>query len=154
MIFSWQTVSKGSVTLDICNLSTGSFSKKKTRPSVRGDSICCSRWTLSHSNGYNLNQSDWISPSAICAKLETALETSLQYLRYRVHPSFSPFLHFTSLLLKGWRALFTCCPYNLSYGHPTYNLNVIKLKWEIIWKGELPSLSGLPHLPLVSSTSM
>ena len=52
------------------------------------------------------------------------------------------------------RALFTCCPYSLSYGQPTYHVNVIKLKWEIIWKGELPHLSGLPHLPLVSPTSM
>ena len=32
-------------------------------------------------------------------------------------------------------------------GHPTYHVNVIKLKWEIIWTGELPHLSGLPHLP-------
>ena len=31
-------------------------------------------------------------------------------------------------------------------GHPTYHVNVIKLKWEIIWKGGLPHLSGLPHL--------
>ena len=26
-------------------------------------------------------------------------------------------------------------------------INVIKLKWEIVWTGELPHLSGLPHLP-------
>ena len=26
-------------------------------------------------------------------------------------------------------------------------VNVIKLKWEIIWIGGLPHLSGLPHLP-------
>ena len=32
-------------------------------------------------------------------------------------------------------------------GHPTYHVNVIKIKWEIIWKGGLPHLSGLPHLP-------
>ena len=32
-------------------------------------------------------------------------------------------------------------------GHPTYHVNVIKLKWEIIWTGGLPLLSGLPHLP-------
>ena len=67
-------------------------SLKKTRPSVRGDSIYCFR-----SNGYNMNQSDWISSSAFCAKLETALETSLQYLGYRVHPSSSspaPSLYF------------------------------------------------------------
>ena len=32
-------------------------------------------------------------------------------------------------------------------GHPTYHVNVIKLKWEIIWTGELPHVSGLPHLP-------
>ena len=32
-------------------------------------------------------------------------------------------------------------------GHPTYHVNVIKLKWEIIWTGSLPHLSGLPHLP-------
>ena len=38
----------------------------------------------------------------------------------------------------------------ISHGHPTYHVNVIKLKWEIIWKGELPHLSGLPHLPLVT----
>ena len=31
-------------------------------------------------------------------------------------------------------------------GHPTYYVNVIKLKWEIIWTGGLPNLSGLPHL--------
>ena len=30
--------------------------------------------------------------------------------------------------------------------HPTYHVNVIKLKWEIIWTGGLPHLSGLPHL--------
>ena len=35
-------------------------------------------------------------------------------------------------------------------GHPTYHVNVIKLKWEIIWTGGLPHLSGLPHLPGVS----
>ena len=32
-------------------------------------------------------------------------------------------------------------------GHPTYYVNVIKLKWDIIWTGGLPHLSGLPHLP-------
>jgi len=32
-------------------------------------------------------------------------------------------------------------------GHPTYHVNVIKLKWEIIWTGGLPHLSELPHLP-------
>ena len=32
-------------------------------------------------------------------------------------------------------------------GHPTYHVNMIKLKWEIIWTGELPRLSGLSHLP-------
>ena len=32
-------------------------------------------------------------------------------------------------------------------GHPTYHVNVIKLKWEIIWRGGLPHLSRLPHLP-------
>ena len=32
-------------------------------------------------------------------------------------------------------------------GHPTYHVDVIKLKWQIIWTGELPHLRGLPHLP-------
>ena len=32
-------------------------------------------------------------------------------------------------------------------GHPTYHVNVIKLKWEIIWTGGLPHLSEFPHLP-------
>ena len=32
-------------------------------------------------------------------------------------------------------------------GHPTYHVNVIKLKWEIIWTGGLPHISGLPHVP-------
>ena len=32
-------------------------------------------------------------------------------------------------------------------GHPTYHVNVIKLKWEIIWTGGLPHLSWLPCLP-------
>ena len=32
-------------------------------------------------------------------------------------------------------------------GHPTYHVNMIKIKWEIIWTGGLPHLSGLPHLP-------
>ena len=32
-------------------------------------------------------------------------------------------------------------------GSPTYHVNVIKLKWGIIWTGGLPHLSGLPHLP-------
>ena len=32
-------------------------------------------------------------------------------------------------------------------GHPTYHVNVIKLKLEIIWTEGLPHLSGLPHLP-------
>ena len=32
-------------------------------------------------------------------------------------------------------------------GHPTYHVNAIKLKWEVIWTGGLPKLSGLPHLP-------
>ena len=31
-------------------------------------------------------------------------------------------------------------------GHPTYHVNVIKLKWEIIWTGGLLNLSGLPGL--------
>ena len=39
-------------------------------------------------------------------------------------------------------------------GHPTCHVNVIKLKWEIIWTGGLPQLPGVPHLqenrPLVS----
>ena len=30
--------------------------------------------------------------------------------------------------------------------HPTYHVNVIKLKWEIIWTGRLPQLSRLRHL--------
>ena len=30
--------------------------------------------------------------------------------------------------------------YNLLYSHPTYQVNVITLKWQIIWTG------GLPHL--------
>ena len=33
-------------------------------------------------------------------------------------------------------------------GHPTYHVNVIKLKWEIIWTGGLPHLSELPQLPI------
>ena len=32
-------------------------------------------------------------------------------------------------------------------GHPTYRVNAIKLKWEIIWTGGLPHLSGLSQLP-------
>ena len=32
-------------------------------------------------------------------------------------------------------------------GTPTYHVNVIKLKWEIIWTGGLRHLGGLPHLP-------
>ena len=32
-------------------------------------------------------------------------------------------------------------------GHPTYHVNVIKLKWRIIWTGGLPHISGLTHLP-------
>ena len=32
-------------------------------------------------------------------------------------------------------------------GHPTYHVNVFKLKREIIWSGGLPNLSGLPDLP-------
>ena len=32
-------------------------------------------------------------------------------------------------------------------GHPTYHVNVIKLKREIVWTGGLPHLVGLPHLP-------
>ena len=35
-------------------------------------------------------------------------------------------------------------------GSPTYHVNVVKLKWEIIWTGGLPYLSGLPHLTGVS----
>ena len=31
-------------------------------------------------------------------------------------------------------------------GHPTYHVNVIKLKWEIIWTGWLPHLPGVSHL--------
>ena len=31
-------------------------------------------------------------------------------------------------------------------GHPTYHVNVIKLKCEIIWTGGLPHLPGVPHL--------
>ena len=29
----------------------------------------------------------------------------------------------------------------------TYHVNVIKLKWEIIWTGWLPYVSKLPNLP-------
>ena len=32
-------------------------------------------------------------------------------------------------------------------GHPTYHVNMIKLKWGIIWTGGLPHLNGLPHVP-------
>ena len=32
-------------------------------------------------------------------------------------------------------------------GHSTYHVNVMKLKWVIIWTGGLTHLSGLPHLP-------
>ena len=31
--------------------------------------------------------------------------------------------------------------------HPTYHVNVIRLKWEDIWNGGLPHLSRLLHLP-------
>ena len=31
-------------------------------------------------------------------------------------------------------------------GHPTYDVNVIKIKWEILWTGGLPYLPGVPHL--------
>ena len=34
-----------------------------------------------------------------------------------------------------------------SVGHPSYRVNVIKVKWKIIWTGGLLHLSGLPHLP-------
>ena len=30
--------------------------------------------------------------------------------------------------------------------HPTYHVNVIKIKYEIIGKGGLPHLPGVPHL--------
>ena len=40
------------------------------------------------------------------------------------------------------------CPYNLSYGHPTYYVNMIKLKREIIWTSGLPHLSEVPQLPV------
>ena len=33
-------------------------------------------------------------------------------------------------------------------GNPTYHVNVIKIKWEIIWTGGLPHLPGVPHLHL------
>ena len=33
-------------------------------------------------------------------------------------------------------------------GYPTYHVNVVKIKWEIIWKGRLPHLGRLPHPPL------
>ena len=32
-------------------------------------------------------------------------------------------------------------------GHPTYYVNVIKLKREIMWTDGLPHLRELPHLP-------
>ena len=32
-------------------------------------------------------------------------------------------------------------------GYPTYHVNVIKIKGEIIWKGGLPHLGRLPQLP-------
>ena len=32
-------------------------------------------------------------------------------------------------------------------GHPTYHVNVMKVKRKLIWAGGLPHLSGLPHLP-------
>ena len=35
-------------------------------------------------------------------------------------------------------------------GDSTYHVNVIELKWVIIWTGGLPHLSGLPHLHGVS----
>ena len=39
-------------------------------------------------------------------------------------------------------------------GHPTQHVNMIKLKWEIIWTGGLPDLPGVAHLhvnmPLLS----
>ena len=31
-------------------------------------------------------------------------------------------------------------------GYPTYHVNVIKLKWEIVWTGGLPHLPGVPRL--------
>ena len=40
----------------------------------------------------------------------------------------------------------TRCPYTLLHVHPTYHVNVIKLKCEIIWTGSLHHLSRLPHL--------
>ena len=37
------------------------------------------------------------------------------------------------------------CQYTLLYGHPTYHVNVIKLKCEITWTDGLPPLHGVPH---------
>ena len=34
-------------------------------------------------------------------------------------------------------------------GHPTYHVNMTKLKWEIIWTGRLPYLPGVPNLHVV-----
>ena len=36
---------------------------------------------------------------------------------------------------------------NCHPGYPTYHVNVVKIKWEIIWKGGLPHLGRLPHPP-------
>ena len=51
---------------------------------------------------------------------------------------------FKTCMFHFWAFCHECNP---AYaGHPTYHVNVIKIKYKIIWTGGLPHLPGVPHL--------
>ena len=62
----------------------------------------------------------------------------------RIRPRPGGLPHFETFT---WQNLTRAQGVTRSAGHPTYHVNVIKLKWQIIQTGGLPPLSELPHLP-------
>ena len=153
LIKGTHTSKRSSVTLVICNLSTGSISKRKLGL----------RWGVILFTVPVLMDTIWTNQIGYIHLL-SAQTWKPRLKRFCVHPSSSPALspYFTATQRRKEGVVDerkTDVPslhavHIISHGHPTYHVNVIKLKWEIIWKGELPHLSGLPHLPLVSPTSM
>ena len=52
-------------------------------------------------------------------------------------------LHRKNIIFKRYLSRSSLGRLRFNWGHPTYHANVIKLKWEIIWTGGLPYLSGV-----------
>ena len=81
-----------------------------------------------------------LPPKSILCELSTANPTPAR----RVTPPWNVYMAKFDPGWEGYPVWQTMLP--ALAGHPTYHVNVTKLKWEIIWTGGWPHLPGVPHL--------